>query len=206
MESRDSQSLVEHAAAGDRDALDRMFARSLPRLRRLLRVEAGVALRHGELDDLVQEAYLEATKRFVDYTYQGPGSFSRWLATVALHRVANLRRTVTAQKRDPRKERRIAGAASTMSSAAVQPVEVGPGPRTMAFGAEVEARIDAAMARLGVDEREIITLARLQGLSLGEIAERTGRTKNAIALRLSRALRKLKDGLGGLGGIGGIGP
>src|SRR5688572_2358239 len=84
MESRDSKHLVDHAAAGDREALDQLFQRCLPRLRRLVALKAGTALRHGEVDDLVQEAYLEALRQFADYTYQGPDSFFRWLATVAL--------------------------------------------------------------------------------------------------------------------------
>ena len=53
-----------------------------------------------------------------------------------------------------------------------------------------------AAGTLSADDREVITLARVQGLSLQEIAERVGRTRNAIALLLSRALRKLKAAMG----------
>lgn len=197
MESRDSKRLVDHAAAGDGAALDKLFERSLPRLRRLLALRAGIALRHGELDDLVQEAHLEAVRQFGAYTYQGPDSFFRWLATVALHRLANLQRMAVAQKRDPRRERLIAGDASTIVPGAVRAVDQGPGPRTQMVGVEAEARLDAALARLSPDDREAITLARVQGLSLQEVAERMGRTRNAVALLLSRALRKLKDEMHG---------
>ena len=38
-------------------------------------------------------------------------------------------------------------------------------------------------------------LLRQEGLSLDEVAERLGRTRNAVALLLSRALRKLKKKL-----------
>lgn len=197
MDTRDSQRLVEHASAGDREALDRLFARCLPRLRRLLQLQAGVALHNSELDDLVQEAYLEATRRFGDYTYQGPDSFFRWLATVALHRLSNLRRTATAAKRDRRRERRLPeGDASSVVPQAAQPVAVGPGPRTLVMGAEAEGRLDAALSALSASDREVITLARLQGLPLGDVAERMGRTRNAVALLLSRALRKLRDAMG----------
>ena len=196
MESRDSKRLVDHAAAGDRAALDQLFERSLPRLRRLLALRAGVALRHGELDDLVQEAHLEAIRQFHDYTYQGPDSFFRWLATVSLHRLANLQRTAGAKKRDQRLERPIQGDGSTFAPGAVQPADAGPGPRTILVGAETQARIDAALARLAADDREVIALARVQGLALQEIAERMGRTRNAVALLLSRALRKLKAEMG----------
>lgn len=195
MDSRPSKRLVADAAAGDAEALDQLFERSLPRLRRLIALKAGTALRHGDLDDLVQEAYLEATRQFGDYTYQGPDSFFRWLATVALHRLANLQRMAAAQKRDRRREQPLQGDGSTLVPGAVQPADAGPGPRTVSVGAEAQVRLDQALATLSDVDREVITLARVQGLSLHEIAERMGRTKNAIALLLSRALRKLKEAM-----------
>lgn len=196
MESRDSKRLVDHAAAGDPGALDQLFARCQPRLRRLLALKGGVALRQAELDDLVQEAYLEATRQFPDYTYQGPDSFFRWLATVALHRLANLQRVAGAKKRDRRLERPLQHDGSTIVPGGVMPAAVGPGPRTLALGTEAQSRLDEALQRLSDVDREVIVLARVQGLSLQEIAERMSRTRNAVALLLSRALRKLKAELG----------
>jgi RNA polymerase sigma-70 factor (ECF subfamily) len=196
MDLRDSKRLLDHAAAGDRTALDELFERCRPRLRRLLALRAGIALQHGDLDDLVQEAHLEATRQFDSYTYQGPDSFFRWLATVALHRLANLQRMAGARKRDRRRELPLQGGGSTVAPNAVQPAALGPGPRTMTVGAEAEQRLDAALARLSAGDRDVITLARIEGLSLQEIAERQGRTRNAVALSLSRALRKLKDEMG----------
>lgn len=196
MDSRPSKRLVDHAAAGDAQALDQLFTRSLPRLRRLLALKAGAALRDAELDDLVQEAYLEATRQFHDYTYQGPDSFFRWLATVALHRLANLQRMAAAQKRDKRRERPLQDDGSTLVPGGVQPADAGPGPRTLLVGAELQERVERALATLSDDDREVITLARVQGLSLQEIADQIGRTRNAVALLLSRALRKLKGAMG----------
>lgn len=196
MESRHSKRLVDIAATGDREALDQLFARCQPRLRRLLALKGGSALRDADLDDLLQEAWLAATRQFADYTYQGPDSFFRWLATVALHRLANLQRMAGAEKRDRRRERPLQGDGSTLVPGAVHPADAGPGPRTMAFGAEAQQRIERALARLGDGDREVILLARVQGLPLQEIADRLQRTRNATALLLSRALRKLKAELG----------
>ncbi len=196
MESRQSKRLAHQAAAGDTEALDQLFARCQPRLRRFLALKGGIALRDAELEDLVQESYLEATRLFADYTYQGPDSFFRWLATVAANRIANLQRMAAAQKRDRRLERPLQNDGSTLVPGAVQPEDAGPGPRTLTLGAEAQARIDAALATLSTDDRDVITLARVQGLPLQEIAERMGRTRNAVALLLSRALRKLKAAMG----------
>jgi RNA polymerase sigma-70 factor (ECF subfamily) len=197
MDSRHSKRLVDNAAAGDGQALDQLFARCEGRLRRLIVLKGP---RHADLDDLVQEAYLEATKQFADYTYQGPDSFFRWLATVALNRLANLQRVARAQKRDQRLERPLQRDGSSLVPGGVQAADAGPGPRTLTIGAEMQARLDQALATLSADDREVITLARVQGLSLQEIADRIGRTRNAVALLLSRALRKLKTAIGDRGG------
>ena len=197
MDSRHSKRLVANAAAGDVQALDQLFARCEGRLRRLIALKGP---RHADLDDLVQEAYLEATKQFADYTYQGPDSFFRWLATVALNRLANLQRMAQAHKRDRRLERPLQRDGSSLVPGGVQPADGGPGPRTLTIGAEMQARLDQALATLSADDREVITLARVQGLSLQEIGDRIGRTRNAVALLLSRALRKLKAAIGDRGG------
>src|SRR5690606_36305709 len=103
----------------------------------LLMQKGGQALQHAELDDLVQEAYLEATKQFQNYTYQGPDSFFRWLATVALHRLANLRRTAGAQMRDRKCERPIDYDTGSRI-ANLHPADVGPGPKTLTISSEAE--------------------------------------------------------------------
>jgi RNA polymerase sigma-70 factor, ECF subfamily len=197
MDSRHSKRLVDKAAAGDVSALDQLFARCEGRLRRLIALKGP---RQADLDDLVQEAYLEATKQFADYTYQGPDSFFRWLGTVALNRLANLQRMARAQKRDRRLERPLQCFGSSLVPGAVTQADAGPGPRTLTIGAEMQARLDQALATLSADDREVITLARVQGLSLQEIGDRIGRTRNAVALLLSRALRKLKAAIGDRGG------
>lgn len=190
MPSRESKRLVDAASAGSRTALDTLFSRCQGRLRRLLWLKAGTSLRTAELDDLVQEAYLEATRQFASYTYQGPDSFFRWMATVALHRLANLQRVAGAQKRDARRERPIDAASATRRAPTL--ADMGPGPATLTAGVEAQQRLERALLQMSEIDREVILLARVQGLSLPEIATQMGRTRNAVALLLSRSLRKLK--------------
>lgn len=190
MPARQSKSLLADAAAGSRAALDQLFKNYEPRLRRLLTLKSGSALRHAELDDLVQEAYLEALRQFASYTYQGPDSFFRWLATVAVHRTNNLRRAGLAEKRDARREQRLDASRSAARPPSI--ADPSPGPRTVTVAAEAQTELDAALHRLNPADREVIVLARVEGLPLPEIAERLGRSRNAVALLLSRALRKLK--------------
>ena len=183
---------MHRAGDGDRDALAQLFERSEPRLRRLLALKAGPGvLRNTELDDLVQEAFLEATRLFASYVYQGPDSFFRWLAQVALNRMQNLRRVASAKKRQANVV--PIQPDSTSAGGTSEPPVLGPGPRTITAGAEAAERIDRAMAQLSDDDRQVIALSRVHGLSLQEVADRMQRSRNAAALLLSRALRRLKQ-------------
>lgn len=184
--------LLRRAGDGDHDALAQLFARCEPRLRRLLALRAGPGvLRGNDLDDLVQEALLEATRSFGSFVDRGSGSFFRWLAQVALHRLQNLRRVADAQKRRGN-ELPIEPLGSTLLPGRADPAAIGPGPRTQTAGREGVDRIERAMARLSDVDREVIALSRVEGLSLAEVGERMGRSRNAVALLLSRALRKLR--------------
>ena len=54
-------------------------------------------------------------------------------------------------------------------------------------------RIESAFDRLPEEYREVITLARIAGLSRAEIAERMGRREGAVRTLLSRALARLAE-------------
>lgn len=60
---------------------------------------------------------------------------------------------------------------------------------------EGEAAFEAAFDELSAEHREIITLARLVGLSHAEIASQLGKTEEACRQLLRRALIKLEIAL-----------
>ena len=64
----------------------------------------------------------------------------------------------------------------------------------------IEGRMDAHGEKLTKHDDELKNhgekLARIEGLRIAEIAERMGRSRNAVAHLLSRALAKLKDTFG----------
>lgn len=181
------------ARAGDHPALDALFAREWPRLRRVLARKVGPALlQRVDLDDLVQEACAEALRRLPSFAAEQPGSFSSWLTALAVHRLQNVRRTLDAAKRSPQREQPLAGPSSASNEPRADPDALGPGPRTLAASDEGVSELQEAMAELSPIDQEVIRLARMEGLPLDEVAARVGRTRNAAALLLSRALRKLK--------------
>ncbi|HAK96178.1 MAG TPA: hypothetical protein DCM87_14590, partial [Planctomycetes bacterium] len=57
-------------------------------------------------------------------------------------------------------------------------------------------RLEGALARLPEEHRQVIRLARIEGLPIAEIAVRMNRSAAAVSMLLSRALKRLREGFG----------
>jgi RNA polymerase sigma-70 factor (ECF subfamily) len=71
-------------------------------------------------------------------------------------------------------------------------IDDAPSPESEATQSQRRARLVAAIHRLPIGMRQVITL-RLEGLSHREIAEVTGLTENNVMVRASRARARLKE-------------
>src|ERR1035437_4823934 len=92
--------LVERFRAGDETAFGQLFAAYRPRLAVLIRYKLGERLRERvEVDDILQEVFLAASKDIGSFTYRCPGSFMSWLSRIADHLVADEARSQARQKR-----------------------------------------------------------------------------------------------------------
>ena len=57
-------------------------------------------------------------------------------------------------------------------------------------------RLEAAFKVLSPDERSLVTLFELEGWSIAEIADLSGRSEGSIKVKLSRARKKMREALG----------
>src|SRR5260370_39685444 len=91
--SADSVDLIERARAGDRLALDALFARHRDRLRRMVEVRLDARLQ-ARLDasDVVQEAYVEVVERLDEYLRDPKLPLFLWLRLVVGERLLRLHR------------------------------------------------------------------------------------------------------------------
>src|SRR5437879_9120893 len=99
--SAETEHLLQQLRGGERLAIDRLFARHRPELRRLVQLRLDPKLR-PRLDpsDVVQEAQIEAVRRFEDYLTHTPMPFRLWLRQLAQDRLLMLhRRHVQAARR-----------------------------------------------------------------------------------------------------------
>ena len=60
-------------------------------------------------------------------------------------------------------------------------------------------RLEKALASLSPDHREVVVLARIEGLQMKEIAQRMERSVTAVQNLLFRALKELKKAFGDTG-------
>ena len=66
-------------------------------------------------------------------------------------------------------------------------------PSRILFQSERARALMARLDALPPQYREVIVLAKLEGLAPGEIAERLGKPREAVALLLHRALKRFRS-------------
>ena len=107
--------LLEKAKAGDEEALSQVFEQYRRRLAVLVHFKLSPQARErSEVDDVVQETCLRAFRDVNRFTYQTPGSFLRWLSSIADHVIVD---RVRYRNRDCRVGKRYrSGARATRSA------------------------------------------------------------------------------------------
>ncbi|MCA8953935.1 MAG: sigma-70 family RNA polymerase sigma factor [Planctomycetes bacterium] len=188
--ANDSVSLARSAAQGDEAALAQLLERHLPSVRAFVRCHMGPELRAREsTSDVVQSVCRELLTHRDAFRHPDENGFQAWLFTTARRKIANRARDIMQQKRDARREvadlresaiAALGGAYSRVST-----------PSARALVAEEVERLEAAIEQLPEEQREVITLAHLAGLSRAEIGERMGRSEEAVRALLHRAMARL---------------
>ena len=177
--------LVHRSQDGDRAALEQLLVRYLPGVRAFVRLRMGAELRARESgSDIVQSvcADLLASPGFV---FQDEERFRSWLFVAALNKIRNHGRWHGAQKRDAAREEALGSDDVRSCYATVL------SPSRELMGRERVAKLERAFDRLPEHYREVVTLARIAGLSYAEIATTTGRTVDSVRNVLARALNQL---------------
>jgi RNA polymerase sigma-70 factor (ECF subfamily) len=176
----DEQSLVAAAKSGDGDAFGQLVDRHGGRLFQLmLQLAAGDQEMAAEL---VQEAFVRAWERLD--RFDGRSAFYTWLYRLGRNRAID----VLARKR-PRamEDEHLEQASRPVDSGAAQAVE----------RQETQAAVQAALAELSDEQRELILLRDFDGCDYAEISERLEVPVGTVKSRLNRARAALRERLSG---------
>jgi RNA polymerase sigma-70 factor (ECF subfamily) len=167
--------LVAAARAGDRRAMGELYQQH----RRLVHGLALAQLPPADVDDLVQEVFLQAMRKLD--SLREVEAFGPWLATIARHSIANRHRA-----------RRLR--AETSDADLPEATDgVGGGGRASAEARATAAEILALIHQLPLPYREPLVLRLVEGMTGPEIAERTGLAPASVRVNLHRGMTKLRE-------------
>lgn len=178
--------LLERAVRGDRSAIEELFARYLPRLRRwtrgrLPRWARGVV----DTSDLVQDTLLHAFTRITVFEPKGDGALRAYLRQAVENRIRDELRRVA--RRPPVDNLDVE----------VQVPGGGPSPLDRAIDDQTGARYLSALKRLSPRERRLIVGRAELGYSFTQLAYIDDRASpDAARMALKRALVRLAREMG----------
>ncbi len=179
---RSSIELVARLQSGDEGAWRELYARYHDQLLLTIRLQLGRGLRrHLQSEDILQSVALEAFRELGAFEYRGAKSLDRFLRQLVVSKIRDRADTFGAQKRAgdvPLDERRAAELAA-------------PDSELRYHDNDRYERLERCLNALPEDLRRILVLRKFDGLSSQEIAERLGRSDDAVRKTYSRALARL---------------
>lgn len=168
--------LIARVAQGDREALGELVLCHRAALHRYLR---GITRSAADAEDALQRTFVAVWKGAG--TFGGLASARAWLLTIARNEAY----------RQNRRRREEPTESETLAALGARAGWGHDSPHDLLEGAEARARLRAALDRLGEDDREVIVLRDLEGLSGEEAAQVLGLGLAAQKSRLHRARLRL---------------
>src|SRR4051812_10085000 len=177
--------LLRRARRGDRAALDELFGRHLPSLRRWAHGRLGGWARTlHDTSDLIQDVALKTMQRLGSFEPQGERALQAYLRQAVRNQIADQYRRIAVRGLRAELDESIA--------------DQGPSPHDTAVGADVEARYRRALALLTERDRELVVGRVELGYSHQQLAAMSGRrSADSARVALHRALIKLAEGMAG---------
>jgi RNA polymerase sigma factor (sigma-70 family) len=173
--------LLQRARHGDKEAINELFSRYLPSLRRWARGRLPRWTRDvRDTDDMVQETLVQTLKHLGSFEPRHEGALQAYLRQALVNKV--------------RDEVRRVGRHAIPDAIVEDHADSAASPLEEAIGREALTRYEAALHRLRPEEREVI-IARVElGQSYQQIAAGHGRASaDAARMAVSRALVRLAE-------------
>lgn len=173
--------LLDRIRSGDRQALDSLFERFGPRLRRWASGRMPRFARDmSDTEDLVQETMLATFRRLDSFKPQGPGALQAYLRQALMNRIRDELRKWKRRPADDTLDELIPDA--------------GASPLEQTIGQAAADRYERALERLRPEEREAIIARVEMGYSYQELADALGKpSADAARKAAERALLRLAE-------------
>jgi RNA polymerase sigma-70 factor (ECF subfamily) len=135
----------------------------------------------SDVEDLAQDVFLKAWRRLPDL--REPERFAGWLARIAVNAALDHRRRASVRPR----------AGSLDAEGAPEPAAGGPAGDHALLVREDHARALEALGTLDPRSQAAVVLRYREGMAVKDVAARLGDSPAATAMRLTRALRALRE-------------
>jgi RNA polymerase sigma-70 factor (ECF subfamily) len=193
------EQLLLQARAGDAAPLGQLLELCRRYLALLARLQISPSLK-GKVDasDLVRETFREAHRNFAHFRGTSEAQFVQWLRQILAAKLAELlRRYLGTTRRDAHLERDLEDALDRSSvllhrGLVLPPVTSQPRRREQAV------LLADALEQLSEEDREVLVLRHLEGLTFPGVAQRMGRKLESVEKLWLRALARLRQRLGDL--------
>lgn len=182
-DEREERDLVRRAQEFDPAAFGEIYERYYDGVYKYISFKTG---NQSDVEDLTEETFLKAMVSIDQYTFRGV-AFSAWLYAIARNCVIDSYRRRSARGNDLPFEDSVSveeDKNAQLTTLFDQALEI----RTPAQKARFRHDIAVALATLTLEQREVIELKFLDGLSNLEVAHMTGRTEGAVKAMQHRAL------------------
>jgi RNA polymerase sigma-70 factor (ECF subfamily) len=194
---KDESALLERLIGGENSVLGDLFALHRDRLWRMVnfRLDRRLGTRL-DADDILQEAYVDASQRIEHYTADPTKSFYIWLRLIVTQTMIDAhRRHLGTQKRDIRREQKkqVAYPEATSISLARRLIGSVATPSQAAVKAEALEQLEQALEKMDPTDQEVLALRHFEELTNTEVSEVLGIQQKAASIRYVRAIARLKD-------------
>jgi RNA polymerase sigma-70 factor (ECF subfamily) len=205
-DASETQALIRRIESGDEGALSELFLRYRDRLRRMVKLRLDRRLQ-GRLDasDVLQEAYLDVSKRAGEYRANPTLPVFLWLRLITGQRLVALHRMhLGAQMRNAGQEVSLhRGSLPPASSISIAAMLLGrmTSPTRAARRVELQVRLQDVLNSMDPTDREVLILRHFEELGNSETAQVLGISKSAASSRYVRAVIRLKSALASMPGF-----
>ena len=194
--------LLEQAKAGKPQALGELLQSHRDSLLRIIKFRMDPRLRSRlDADDVVQDSFIEATRRFETFEDQEM-PFFLWLRFITVQKLYQMhRRHLGAKARDAGREISIFSTPQPQATSAMLAAHLlgkHTSPSVAAMRAERSRKVERVLNSMSDVDREILALRRFERLKNDEVAELLKISRTAASNRYVRALERLQKEMKGM--------
>ena len=198
-----TSSLLQQHLAGDKNAIDRLFAIHHQRLRQMVRarLHPNVRTRVDE-SDILQETMIAASKMMSDYATEPRIPFFIWLRWLTSQQIQLCHRNhLDAKKRDVRRDQHIyPDVQNSLSEIIAEHFSLST-PSKIVSRQELVATVLQVLEKMKPTDREILCMRHFEEMTNPEVAISLDISESNASTRYVRALARLQKALSAIPGF-----